>query len=367
MGLAEAARARDTTELGTRILNRSGNLVAEIPKGEGGGGGLTAEYELLRADMCELFMDAVKEREGVKYRYGNYVTSLLQDDKKVDVTFDNGAQEIYDMVVAADGASSKIRSIILPKSALEGSYSFTGMYTGFFSIPALPSDTKHWYWFNEPGGLCMMMRPHRTGKTVGVYMVICTRALGVQLPDVEAALESGVGAQKALLKEYFANSGWRAKRILGELDASDDFYMSRSAQIKLPIWHSNRTVLIGDAAFATMGVATSLAIQSAYYLAGEISKIKSSEDIPAALTRYEAEFRDKVYKKMEDMPFGFPQIMFPQTAMGLKVRDAVAWTVGKTKVWKLLPGEDTEGAGKLAEYEWAEACQASRLGRIMSY
>jgi 2-polyprenyl-6-methoxyphenol hydroxylase-like FAD-dependent oxidoreductase len=354
MGLEEAARARDTTELGTRILNRKGGVVAEIPKGEGGGGGLTAEYELLRADLCGLFLEATEGREGVEYRYGNYVTGLEQDDQRVDITYDNGKKETFDMVVAADGASSKIRSMILSESDLEGSYNFTGMYTGFFSIPSLPSDTRHWYWFNEPNGLCMMTRPHRTGKTVGVYMVICTPQHGVQLPDVEAALQGGVAAQKEMLKKYFAESGWQAKRILGELDASDDFYMSRSAQVKLPIWHANRTVLLGDAAFAAMGIGTSLAIESAYHLAGHLGKIKTSAGVPAALDAYESEFR-KVYKKSEDMPFGFPQIMFPQTVVGLRVRDLVAWTVGKTKVWKLLPDGDSEGAEKLAEYEWAKA------------
>jgi 2-polyprenyl-6-methoxyphenol hydroxylase-like FAD-dependent oxidoreductase len=354
MGLEEAARARDTTELGTRILNRKGGVVVEIPKGEGGGGGLTAEYELLRADLCGLFMEATENRPSVEYRFGHYVTGLEQDDMKVDVTFHNGTKEAFDMVVAADGASSKIRSMILDKSSLEGSYNFTGMYTAFLSIPSLPTDTRHWYWFNEPNGLCLMTRPHRTGKTVGVYMVICTPAHGVRLPDVEAALEGGVEAQKGLLKRYFANSGWQARRILDQLDTSDDFYMSRSAQVKLPIWHANRTVLLGDAAFAAMGVGTSLAIESAYHLAGHLGKITSSAEVPAALDAYESEFR-KVYKKSEDMPFGFPQIMFPQTAMGLKVRDVVAWTVGKTKVWKLLPDGDSEGSGKLAEYEWAEA------------
>jgi len=59
------------------------------------------------------------------------------------------------------------------------------------------------------------------------------------------------------------------------MDQCSGLYMSREAQVKLPLWHINRTVLLGDAGFATFGIGTLLVIQSAYYLAGELSRIRS--------------------------------------------------------------------------------------------
>lgn len=358
-------RARNTTEIGTRILNTKGDVIAEFSKGEGGG--MTAEYEILRADLCGMFMDKTKTLNNVEYRFGDYVTQLSSQSQPqiqpesdtsantppTTATFDSGHKEDYDLIVAADGSTSKIRQLMLSPLQLEGSYNFIGQYTAFFSIPRIPSDTPHWYWFNTLNGLALMLRPHRNPETVGVYMCITTSGHGVRDAAVEAALEGGVESQKAMLQEYFKDAGWQAQRILVGMDGCNDFYMSRAAQVKTPIWHRDRTALIGDAAFATFGIGTSLAIKSAYYLAGEIGKnVKSAADVPAALDSYESVFR-KVYGKYEDLPWGFPQVAFPRTKWGMGLRDVALKVVSRTKVYKLLPDEDKE-TEEVAEYEWRE-------------
>ena len=135
-----------------------------------------------------------------------------------------------------------------------------------------------------------MTRPRRNDKTVGCYVIITTPAHGHRDPEAEKAMDEGPDAQKALLHKYFGNAGWQAQRILAGMDSCDDFYMSRAAYVKLPTWTNHRAVLLGDAAHATFGVGTTLAVQGAYFLAGELSKIHSSNDIPAALNRYEEAF-----------------------------------------------------------------------------
>lgn len=353
MGIEPDVRARTTTEEGTRLLNTSGKVVAEIPQGDT----FTAEYEILRADLCELFFDATSRLDNVKYMYGDYVTALQQDEKKVDVTFAKGGRETYDLIVGADGSTSKIRSMILDKEALKDSYNFIGQYVAYFSIPSQPSDTKHWYWYNAPNngntpkGLGLMTRPHRNPSTIGVYMCITTPAHGHRDPRVEEAMDAGPDAQKRVLHDYFANAGWQSKRILAGMDSCADFYMSRAAYVKLPIWHNNRAILLGDAAFATFGVGTTLAIESAYFLAGELSKIQSSDEIPAALARYEEVFR-KIQKKDEGVPGFYPQLAFPQSNWALKVRDAVFWLATRTKVYRLFPDGDKEDDSILKGYEW---------------
>jgi 2-polyprenyl-6-methoxyphenol hydroxylase-like FAD-dependent oxidoreductase len=351
MGLLPAVRACNTTEEGTRIINASNKIVAEFGKGET----FTAEYEILRADLCALFLDATKSLPNVTYRYGDYVTALQQNEKKVNVTYNSGSTETFDLIVGADGNRSKIRSLILDEQQTKGCYNFIGQYVAYFSIPKQDSDTKHWYWYNAPKGLGLMTRPHRNEKTIGCYMLLTTSAHGVTDPAAEKVMDSGPEAQKAFLHEYFTNVGWQAGRILAGMDTCDDFYMSRAAYVKLPkgSWTNNRAVLLGDAAFATFGVGTTLAIQSAYFLAGELGKMESSEDIPATLERYEEVFR-AIQSKDADLPPGFPQIAFPQTAWGLRVRDSIAWAVGNSKVYKLLPS-DKPDATKLPAYEWVGA------------
>ena len=120
--------------------------------------------------------------------------------------------------------------------------------------------------------------------------------------------------------------------------------------MKLLKWTNGRALVLGDAAFATFGVGTTLAIESAYILAGELSKIQNSIDIPQALERYEEVFRP-LHAKSGDLPPGFPQFVFPQTAWGLWLRDSLLWFVSKTKLYRLFQG----GAGsdwKLPCYDW---------------
>lgn len=346
MNLLEAVRAYNTTEVGTRIIDSSNKIVAEFGKGKSP----TSEYEILRADLCSLFLDATKSLENVKYMYGDYVMAMEQSEKKVDVEFKSGAKDSFDLIVGADGSTSRIRSLILSEEARKGSYNFIGQYVAFFSIPRDSTDTKHWYWYNATKGRGLMTRPHRDEKTIGCYLVVTTPAHGQRDPAAEKAMDAGPEAQKAFLREYFKDAGWQAERILACMQKSDDFYMSRSAYVKLPTWTNHRATLLGDAAHATFGVGTTLAVEGAYFLAGELSKIKSTDDVPGALKAYEKVFQAIVAKE-GGLPPGFPQLAFPQTAWGIKVRDAIAWTVSRSGLYKLLP-DDKPDESNLPLYEW---------------
>ena len=348
MKLEEAVRSRYTTEEGTRFLNSSGKTFAQF----GAGDIFTAEYEILRADLSQLFLEATQALRNVQYIYDDSVKSLEQTDKDVNVTFTGGSEETFDLIVAADGSTSKTRSMILDDQVLKDSYKTLGQYIAYFSIPSRPTDPKMWQWYNAPKGLSIMLRPHRNPSTLGAYLCITMPARGQQDPAIEDAMDKGMEDQKRMLHEFIKDAGWEAKRVLEGMDHAEDFYMSRAAQVKLPKWTNGRAVVLGDAAFATFGVGTTLAIQSAYILAGELSKMQSSNDVPQALKKYEEVFRP-LYAKMEDLPSGYPQLAFPQTVWGLRVRDFVLWFLSKTKISKLFPS-DSEIDWKMPQYDWLE-------------
>jgi 2-polyprenyl-6-methoxyphenol hydroxylase-like FAD-dependent oxidoreductase len=351
MGLEDAVRANHTTEEGTRILNTAGKVIAEFGKGKT----FTAEHEILRADLCSLLLDKTKNLGNVEYRYGDSVVALSQSSTApTTVTFSSGLRETYDLVAAADGISSNIRSMILDAKALESSYTFLGQYAAYFSIPSRATDTKHWYFYNTTTGLGLMTRPHNNPNTVGVYLLVTETAREKTNPAIEKAMQEGPDSQKQVLRELFEGAGWEAQRILEGMDTCTDFYMNRAALVKLPVWHSGRTVLLGDAAFAMSGIGTSLAIQSAYQLAGELSKIKSSDDVPQAIEEY-ARGIGPLYTKHAGLPRGVPQIAFPRSDWGMKVRDSLLWFVSATKFYKLLPEVNAGDEKDLAEYEWKES------------
>ena len=165
---------------------------------------------------------------------------------------------------------------------------------------------------------------------------------------MEEVLEKGTEETKRMLHQYFENAGWEAKRVLEGMDQADDFYMSRAAQVKLPRWTNGPGVVLGDAAHATFGIGTSLAIESAYFLAGGLSKVQSSKDVPMA-----REVFRPLYSKMEDLPPGFPQVAFPQTTWGFRLRDSMLWGVGKTKIYMMFQGGGGASAkDKVSDYDW---------------
>lgn len=78
----------------------------------------------------------------VQYKYGDSVKSLEQTDKSINVTFAGGLKDTFDLVVAADGSTSKTRPMILGEQILRDSYKTLGQYIAFFSIPSRPTDPK---------------------------------------------------------------------------------------------------------------------------------------------------------------------------------------------------------------------------------
>jgi hypothetical protein len=91
-------------------------------------------------------------------------------------------------------------------------------------------------------------------------------------------------------------------------------------------------------------------------VAGELSKIESPEEIPAALERYEKVLRPLVN---QNLPPGAPQILNPQTGWGISLMRTILWSVYKTSAHKLFAGfGGASGAGEdedLPDYAWAEA------------
>jgi 2-polyprenyl-6-methoxyphenol hydroxylase-like FAD-dependent oxidoreductase len=354
MNMEEAVRTRGTTEVGTRFINSSGKPFAEFASGDS----FSAEFEILRADLAGLFMESVESLDNVQFKYGDYIKSLEQTPKNINVTFAGGSNETFDLVVGADGTTSTTRPMILDEPILKDGFNFIGQYIAFFTIPSQPTDGKFWLCYNAPKGLSVMIRPHRNTSTMGAYLCITTPKHGVQDPVVEKAMDQGTEETKKMLREYFKDAGWEAMRVLDGMDQADDFYMSRATQVILPKWTNSRALVIGDAAFATFGVGTTLAIESAYVLAGELSKIQSSEEVLQAVERYEEVFRP-LYKKMEVLPRGFPQVAFPQTKWALGLRDSVLWGVSKTGLYKLFQGGEGQ-KWNLPEYEWADVPEMSK-------
>jgi 2-polyprenyl-6-methoxyphenol hydroxylase-like FAD-dependent oxidoreductase len=273
------------------------------------------------------------------------------------VQFTNGKVEDakFDVVVGADGYRSSTRALIFGKELSESVVKPMGMYIAYYTIPRIPEDDDLWRWYTAPGGLAMHLRPHRNKSTVGVYLSI-TGPSKAKIPEIDAVLAQGGEAEKTYLREKFKNMAWQSKRFLEGLDTTTDLYMQSISMVITPEWTKGRCIVLGDAAFATMGVGTSFALLGAYTLSGELSKIESSStaDVSAALKSHEQIIRPLV-SKWESPPPLFPQGMNPQTQLGVTVlRTALRVAFGLKIPYlaqKLMGGEKKDG-WTLPEYGW---------------
>ncbi|KAJ4304847.1 hypothetical protein N0V90_000375 [Kalmusia sp. IMI 367209] len=321
----------------------------------------TSEYEILRGELAGMLLDGVNEarEKGVQANvvYGETIRAMddRDDGSGVDVTFTNGKlpNQKFDVVVAADGISSTSRSLIFGKEDKREHVQPSGLYLGFFSIPRIPEDDETWRWANFAPGLAIHLRPHRNQKTMGVYLSICN-AKKERNPELESIVHADVAAQKTYLRQRFRNSQWQTERFLDGLDASEDFYMSHWCQVRTPQWAKGRCVTLGDAAFATMGIGTSFAMIGAYCIAGELSKIASSKEVPQALQSYERIFRPFVAKHEMTLP-GFPQLANPQTVWGTWIMHTIMKTVVLLRIPQMMMwafGGEGKESWKLPEYGW---------------
>ena len=362
LGLEPEIKARHTTETGLAFLNGKGKIAATFPStGDAKKQSASSEYEILRGDLAGLLLDGVNEAKerGVDMNvvYGEYIDFMeeREDGSGVDVYFANGklSNQKFDVVVGADGIGSKTRNLIFGKDDLREHIKPSGMYIGFYSIPRIPEDDSLWRWCQLPSGLGIHLRPHCNKKTMGVYLTICNTTAS-PVPELEDIARADIATQKTYFRQRFQNVGWQSQRFIEGLDTTEDFYMSHWCRVVTPQWAKGHSVILGDAAFATMGIGTSLAMMGAYCIAGELSKIESADQIPAALQKYEEVFRPYV-EKHQNTFIGNMQFANPQTAWGVWMFQTVLKVLSFLRVPQLLMrffGGEGKQSWKLPDYGW---------------
>jgi 2-polyprenyl-6-methoxyphenol hydroxylase-like FAD-dependent oxidoreductase len=363
IGLESDIKARHTSETGLAFLNSKGTIAATFPAtGDAKSQSATSEYEILRGDLTALLLEKVAEAKEmgaeVNVVYGEYIESMVdaEHDTGVEVSFANGklSNQKFDVVIGADGVASKTRSMIFGKDDLSVHVQPSGMYLSFFSIPRIPEDDSLWRWAQIPPGLAIHLRPHCNQKTMGVYMTICNRTAS-RNPELEQVTHADVASQKAYLRQRFKNVEWQNKRFLDGLESCDDFYMSHWCQVRTPHWTKGRCAIVGDTAFATMGIGTSLAMTGAYCISGELSKITSADQVPDALRAYENHLRPYVTKHQGSGPPGGFQFANPQTEWGTWLLHTIMKVVAFLRLPQLLMplfGGDGRGGWRIPEYNW---------------
>ena len=164
------------------------------------------------------------------------------------------------------------------------------------------------------------------GRQIGRFALRGDRTLFlfVLAHDVDGlSYPKDASAQKALLRNAFADDEWELPQILVALDSCTELYFDRVSQIKMGTWSQGRIGLIGDAAFCASllaGQGSALAMTAAYVLADELDR--ANGDYRAAFRRYEELLRPYIVGKQK-AAVRFASSFAPKTQLGLTIRHLV--------------------------------------------
>ncbi|KAH6860685.1 hypothetical protein BKA58DRAFT_38128 [Alternaria rosae] len=376
LGLLETLRPYCVHESGMEFVDRNGKSLMQFgvmaAEGERGSLALTNEFEFMRGDFVKMIYDiSLQEREALdaqgysgslKYVFGTTITALCPDPTtgtpKTTVTFSNGSTSSFDLIVAADGQSSRTRRLAFSQETSDASFRSLNIHAAYYNIPRLSSENSlARIYFGPQNRMVMTRTGDRPVTQVYLFLLRNNQERGSRMKDT---YKKPAAEQKTVWSEEYGDAGWECPRFLKGLEGVKDFYATEIGQVKMPEQqlHKDRVVLLGDAGYcpsAFTGMGTTLSLIGAYVLAGELARCGS--DVDAALDAYQEEMKQPVEEcqklgaLVEDWRF------FPESVWGIWVVGWVLWSISTMRVDKVLGWfagwlpEGKEKRWELPEYE----------------
>ena len=304
MGVLDDLRVLQTGGTAMRFVDESGRRLMRLPAEFAGG-----ELEVLRADLSRVLYEHSRERAA--YRFGDSIAGLREHVGGVDVRFESGLEETYDLVIGADGMHSVVRRLAWPAERVTERH--LGYYVAGWEVPntvGISGDGLH---YNVPGRLASVRGDRRDPALAQTLFVFRSPELRYNRRDQDE--------QKAIVREHFADLGWHVPALLDGLPAATELYFDSISRVHVDRWSNGRLVLLGDAGYgATFGaLGTGTAVVGAYVLAGELAR--AGGDYQAAFGRYEARLRKAVSTTQDGSQAG--RFLAPATRLGITARNRI--------------------------------------------
>jgi FAD-dependent urate hydroxylase len=261
LGLEEAVAARATPITRQRLLDHHGRLLAEIDL-DGLWGDVGACLALSRADLHQVL------RDGVSVRMGRTIASLEHLDGPVEVTFDDGRQDTYDLVVGADGLRSTVRRLAVDDRPPVP----VGQHSWRYLAPCPPQVTT---WTVMLGRGASFLTVPVGGGLVYCYADATADPAGDGPP---------AGDPRAGLRERFAGFAAPVPELLDQLPDPARVHVAPIEQVAAERWGREAVVLVGDAAHGmspNMAQGAALAFEDALVLGACLGRAASAAEVLA--------------------------------------------------------------------------------------
>lgn len=252
------------------VYAADGRLLTEIPMPRVAGPDVPATGGIMRPVLAKILANATRAA-GTHVRLGCTYTSIEPSGHYVDVSFSDDTRDRFDLVVGADGLSSRIREHFFPNAPKPR---FTGQGVWRAVVPR-PADRR--------GSAMYMGASVKAGfnpvSQEEMYLFLTEmRTANTFVPDAELLPQL-----ESLLAEFTAPAIARIREGLGP--QSRIVYRPLEALLLPPPWYMGPVLLIGDATHATtphLASGAGMGIEDAIVLAEELEKFETLSDALAA-------------------------------------------------------------------------------------
>ncbi len=272
LGLADTCVQRGWGFQGWEFYDEAGHLHARVPNSSLLGPDYPPINGIARPVLHEILTTEAR-RLGVAVRLGLTVDAIDDSDSTLAVRFSDDTCGHYDVLIAADGAYSKLRSMTFPETAAPA---FNGLCVWRHN-------------FRRPAGMMwgsVHYAPHAKAGLVPMsqdfmYMFLVTAEPGnPKMPATEMHT-----LMRDRLREFRGLIGELREQIV---DPGSVVYRPMEPMLLAAPWYRGRVILIGDAAHATtpqLAQGASIAIEDAALLSALLSQDRSLQDLFAEFMR----------------------------------------------------------------------------------
>jgi 2-polyprenyl-6-methoxyphenol hydroxylase-like FAD-dependent oxidoreductase len=253
---------------------------------------------LRRSDLERILYDRAVAL-GVTIRFGCQITALQDSADRINITFDDGSRDAYDLAFGADGVHSRVRNLVFgEESQFER---FLGGYVAAFHLDHHPFDIGRAIKLYE-----------ETNRIAAFYPLDATRMDATYAFRHE---ETHVPADQRLefVRSEFKGAGWISEQMLDLYKKKEPIYFDSLTQIVMPHWSKGRVALLGDACGCLTllaGQGSHMAMAGAYMITSELDR--HGGDCRAAFAAYEAKLKPAVTAKQNEAA-QFARYFIPST------------------------------------------------------
>lgn len=293
--MIEFKNAEDGTEGSISLQNEN----TEIPDDD---------IEIEKDKLLRILFDRLKNE--VEFMFSNSIMSLNETKNEIKVSFKNGSERSFDLVIGCDGMHSAVRRIGFGEEP-EYTY-FLNAYFSISTVRKLLINEKNMQMYNVPDK-AITLNAYK-GKTDIIFCFYSEKEIPYHYRDIEQ--------QREIVLEQFTGLGWRTTELLKEVEHSQNFYFDKFCQIKMPAWTKGRVALVGDAGYCASpaaGMGASLSIEGAAALADALQKYNG--DFELAFEDYNKNLRPFIEEVQATAELNIKENFLPRSEEAIHKRN----------------------------------------------